>query len=118
MCTDNPIIVENTYPTSAIICMQKKAEKIIPTEYNIIEANKLAFNDDIGAEQALLKPRNNMESYHIVLCAVSIINNVPLTELKASSQILCQNTGITAVIIWLKKMMTKKLSKEKSLMIR
>ena len=48
MCTNNSIIVRKPDNKSTIICMQKKADKIIPTEENIIEANKLAFNDDIG----------------------------------------------------------------------
>lgn len=48
MCTDNPILLKNTKSLPAIICLQKKAVKVIPTEYDIIEANKLAFNDDIG----------------------------------------------------------------------
>lgn len=48
MCTDNPIIVNRTLNSPTIICLQKKAEKIIPTEDDIIKANKLAFNDDIG----------------------------------------------------------------------
>ena len=48
MCTDNPIIVRNTLNTPTIICLQKKAEKVVPTEEDIIKANKLAFNDDIG----------------------------------------------------------------------
>ena len=48
MCTDNPIILKRTLNSPSIICLQKKAEKIIPTEADIIESNKLAFNDDIG----------------------------------------------------------------------
>lgn len=48
MCTDDPIIVQNTKPLRTIICLQKNAKKIIPTEESIIEANKLAFNDEIG----------------------------------------------------------------------
>lgn len=48
MCTDNPIILKNTLNSPTIICLQKNAEKIIPTEKDIIAANKLAFNDDIG----------------------------------------------------------------------
>lgn len=48
MVTDNPIIVRNTRNEKTIICVQKKADKIIPTEDDIIKANKLAFNDDIG----------------------------------------------------------------------
>lgn len=48
MCTDNPIILKNTLNSPTIMCVQRKAKKIIPTEDDIIQANKLAFNDDIG----------------------------------------------------------------------
>lgn len=48
MCTDNPILLNRTKNDRAIICAQRKAEKIIPTESDIIKANKLAFNDEIG----------------------------------------------------------------------
>ena len=48
MCTDNPIIINNTKNAPTIICLQKKADKVIPTEEDIIQSNKLAFNDDIG----------------------------------------------------------------------
>lgn len=48
MCTDNPVLLRNTHNERTIICAQRKAAKVIPTEETIIEANKLAFNDDIG----------------------------------------------------------------------
>lgn len=48
MCTDNPILIHNTLNSPTIICIQKKAEKIIVTEEDIIAANKLGFNDEIG----------------------------------------------------------------------
>lgn len=48
MCTDNPILLKNTKNLRTIVCVQRKAEKVIPTEEDIIKANKLAFNDDIG----------------------------------------------------------------------
>ena len=48
MCTDDPVLVGNTKNSPAIICLQKKAAKKVPTEADIIAANKLAFNDDIG----------------------------------------------------------------------
>ena len=48
MDTDNPIIIRNTLNSPTIVCVQRKAEKVIPTEEDIIKANKLAFNDDIG----------------------------------------------------------------------
>lgn len=48
MCTDNPVILHNTKNIKTIMCVQRKADKTIPTEEDIIKANKLAFNDDIG----------------------------------------------------------------------
>ena len=48
MDTDNPIIIKNTLNSPTIVCVQRKAEKKIPDEDDIIQANKLAFNDDIG----------------------------------------------------------------------
>lgn len=46
--TDNKIIVEHTLNSTTIECMQRKAEKIIPTESDMVKANKLAFGDEIG----------------------------------------------------------------------
>lgn len=48
MCTDNQIILNNTRNLKTIVCVQRSAQKIVPTEEDIIRANKLAFNDDIG----------------------------------------------------------------------
>lgn len=48
MDTDNPIILKQTLNFPTIMCMQRKAQKKIPTEADIIQANKIAFNDDIG----------------------------------------------------------------------
>lgn len=48
MCTDNPILVKHTLNLPTIMCMQRKADKKIVEEEDIIAANKLAFNDDIG----------------------------------------------------------------------
>lgn len=48
MCTDNPILLANTRDTRTIFCIQRKADKRLATEADIIAANKLAFNDDIG----------------------------------------------------------------------
>lgn len=48
MCTDNPVLLKNTLCSPTIICMQRKAEKKIVLENDIIQANKLAFNNDIG----------------------------------------------------------------------
>ena len=48
MDTDNDVIVRNSKNPPTIMCAQKKAAKKVPTEEDIIQANKLAFNDDIG----------------------------------------------------------------------
>lgn len=48
MISDNPVLLKNTLNSRTIICVQRKANKIVPSESAIIEANKLAFNDDIG----------------------------------------------------------------------
>lgn len=46
--TDNEIIVNNTLNPLTIECMQHKAKKIIPQEDDMVQANKLAFGDEIG----------------------------------------------------------------------
>ena len=46
--TDDRSIVDNTLNSKTLMCLQRKATKKIPEERDIIEANKLAFNDDIG----------------------------------------------------------------------
>lgn len=48
MTTDNPVLLKSTRNELTIMCMQKRADKVVPTEEDIIRANKLAFNDDIG----------------------------------------------------------------------
>lgn len=46
--TDNEIIVKHTMNSATIECVQRKAEKVIPTEDDMIQSNKLAFGDEIG----------------------------------------------------------------------
>lgn len=46
--TDNDIIIKNTKNSTTIKCMQRNAAKILPTEADLIQANKLAFGDEIG----------------------------------------------------------------------
>ena len=48
MCTDNDVLLQNTLNSPTIICVQKKAEKKLVTESDIIEANKIGFTDSIG----------------------------------------------------------------------
>lgn len=46
--TDNKIIIKHTLNSATIECVQRKADKIIPTESDMVKANKLAFGDEIG----------------------------------------------------------------------
>lgn len=48
MLTDNKVLVENIRPTMTIMCVQRNAEKIIPTEATQIASNLASFGDDIG----------------------------------------------------------------------
>ena len=48
-CTNHPLLLSKTKNSKTIVCLQKKAEKKIPTETDLIESNKIAFNDDIGS---------------------------------------------------------------------
>lgn len=48
MTTDNPVLLRRVRQQPTIMCMQRKAEKKIVNEDDIIAANKLAFNDEIG----------------------------------------------------------------------
>lgn len=46
--TNNPILLNNTKDTPAIMCVQHKAEKQVITEKSLVKANKNSFGDDIG----------------------------------------------------------------------
>lgn len=48
LVTDNEILLKNTRDTSAIVCVQKKAEKCVITEELLAASNKLGFGDTIG----------------------------------------------------------------------
>lgn len=47
--TDHEIIVKNTRNAMTIECVQRKAEKIIPSESDLVQANILSFGDEIGS---------------------------------------------------------------------
>lgn len=49
LTTDNEILLRNTRDVSAIVCVQKKAEKSVITEENLALSNKNGFGDEIGA---------------------------------------------------------------------
>ena len=46
--TNNKIIIDHTLNSLTIECIQRKARKMIPTEIDMVVANKLAFGDEIG----------------------------------------------------------------------
>lgn len=47
--TNNPVLLRNTRELPAIMCIQRKAEKKVPTEADLIQSNKNGFGDAIGA---------------------------------------------------------------------
>lgn len=48
MLTDNRIIVNAVEDRPTLMCAQRKAKKIVPTEEDIIRSNIASFGDDIG----------------------------------------------------------------------
>ena len=48
MLTDNQILVEYHRPLPTLMCIQRRAEKKVVTEDDIVAANIASFGDDIG----------------------------------------------------------------------
>ena len=48
LLTDNHVLVNNLRELPALMCVQRKARKIVPTEDDMIQANIDSFGDDIG----------------------------------------------------------------------
>lgn len=48
LLTDNRVLVDNLKVLPALMCVQRKAKKIIPTEEKLIQSNIDSFGDDIG----------------------------------------------------------------------
>lgn len=48
MITDNEVLIRNHKPTPAVMCVQRRAKKKVPTEEDIIQSNIDSFGDDIG----------------------------------------------------------------------
>lgn len=48
MLTDNPVLSENMEELPAIMCVQRRAVKCVPTVEDMIQANINSFGDDIG----------------------------------------------------------------------
>jgi hypothetical protein len=60
--TNNEIILKNTRNSPTIECIQRKAEKIIPTESDLVQANKLAFGDEIGPSTNRITSMTTLQS--------------------------------------------------------
>lgn len=48
MLTDNPVLVRRLKPLPALMCVQRKAEKKIPTEEDFVKSNIDSFGNEIG----------------------------------------------------------------------
>lgn len=48
MLTDNAVLVDNLVELPALMCAQRKAQKCVPTEDDLIQSNINSFGDDIG----------------------------------------------------------------------
>ena len=46
--TNNRVIMDNVLELDAIVCIQKPTKKVVPTEEDLIKANKNSFGDAIG----------------------------------------------------------------------
>lgn len=49
LTTSSDVIIRNTRTTPTIVCVQRKAEKKVPTEEDLIESNKLSFGNSVGS---------------------------------------------------------------------
>ncbi|ASA21833.1 hypothetical protein [Paenibacillus donghaensis] len=49
LTTDNKVLIKSIQGLDAIVCLQKSADAIIPTEEDLIRANKNSFGDEIGS---------------------------------------------------------------------
>lgn len=48
MITDNPVLVRRHKDLPTIMCVQRKARKMVPTEEDIIRSNIASFGNEIG----------------------------------------------------------------------
>ena len=48
MLTDNPVMLRRQKPLPALMCAQRRAEKVIPDEEALIQSNINSFGSEIG----------------------------------------------------------------------
>ena len=62
--TDNRILVDNIRPTRTIFCIQRNAEKVVPTEDTQVKSNLASFGDDIGKTTNKVTAMYDVQSYY------------------------------------------------------
>ena len=48
MLTDNPVFLRRLSPSPALMCIQRRAQKCVPSEADLIQSNINSFGNDIG----------------------------------------------------------------------
>lgn len=85
--TNNEILLKHTKNLPAIMCVQRKAEKVVITEDELVKANKNSFGDTIGAttnksqlcmmcRHYMIKIQKNIKSWITELNVVSSTNRI------------------------------------------
>ncbi|MBQ0014762.1 MAG: hypothetical protein KBS82_05520 [Oscillospiraceae bacterium] len=64
MLTDNRVLVDNIEEQPALFCIQRKAEKMIPTEEDFVEANIKSFGNEIGQTTNWITSMFEVQSYY------------------------------------------------------
>lgn len=49
MLTDNPVLLRRYKKLPTLMCAQRKADKIVPTDEDFIKANIASFGNEVGA---------------------------------------------------------------------
>lgn len=62
--TSNKILVENNRPLPAIVCVQRKANKIIPKRKDMLKSYKDAFGDEIGFTTNIITSQFEVQSHY------------------------------------------------------
>ena len=64
MLTDNPVLVRKHKKTPTIMCIQRRAEKKIPTVDDTIRSNIAAFGNDIGKTTNWVTAMYDVQSHY------------------------------------------------------
>lgn len=99
MTTNNKILVENTRQELPIICLQKSAKKVKPTELDLYNANINGFGDDIGTTtnyittmiQLLAKFKKNSKEYNELKYRITCGQQYQQNAIDKTKGILCKS---------------------------